>query len=45
MYEYIIVHRQNGMTQVIYGYDYHNACKRWKVNPHDWLVQNAEYVD
>lgn len=44
MYEYIIVHRHCGNTQVIYGYDYIDACRRWGIDPNLWFVQNAEYV-
>ena len=45
MYEYHIINKATEETNIIFGYDYNDACRRWKVNPHDWLVQIAEYVD
>jgi hypothetical protein len=45
MYEYHIINRATEETNIIFGYDYNDACKRNRIDPKDWFVQIAEYID
>lgn len=45
MYEYRIVNKNTNEENVIFGYTYADACKRWKVDPNEMLVIDCEYVD
>lgn len=45
MYEYHIIHRENQQIEIIFGYDYADACRRHHIDPKDWFVQIAEYID
>ena len=36
----------NGNTaEVIYGYNFADACKRHNLNPTDWAVEYMEFID
>ena len=45
MYEYRIVNRATNEENVIFGYTYTDACKRYKVDPNEMLVIDCEYID
>jgi hypothetical protein len=45
MYEYTIVHRNTNATEIIFGYNYADACRRCKVDPTLYDVIDYEYVD
>jgi hypothetical protein len=45
MYEFGIRYKHCGMTTVIFGYNYNDACRRAKKDPELWEVDYQEYVD
>ena len=45
MYEYIIENKQTLETNVIFGRNATKAFERAKLNPNEWEVLNADYVD
>lgn len=45
MYEFGIHHKHCGMTTIIFGYNYTDACRRAKKDPTLWVVDYQEYVD
>ena len=45
MYEFGIHHKHCGMTTIIFGYNYADACRRAKKDPTMWEVEYQEYVD
>ncbi len=45
MYEYHIHHIHCGMTTIIFGYNYADACRRWNIDPKLWVVDLQEYID
>lgn len=45
MYEFGIRHKHCGMTTIIFGYNYADACRRAKKDPTLWEVDYQEYVD
>lgn len=44
MYEFSI-RNQNKINEIIFGYDYKDACKRAGLNPDEWAVITVVYVD
>lgn len=45
MYEFTIENRHTNEETYIFGYNINNAFSRTKLNPNDWQVVNAEYID
>lgn len=45
MYEFGIRHKHCGLTTVIFGYNYADACRRAKTDPALWEINYQEYVD
>ena len=45
MYEFGITHRHCGMTTIIFGYNFADACRRAKKDPKLWEIDYQEYVD
>ena len=45
MYEFCVIHKHCGATTIIYGYDFHDACKRANKDPKIWEVEYMEYID
>ena len=45
MTTYYIQHIHCGMTQMIHGYDFYDACRRAKLDPNLWEVTDYEYED
>lgn len=45
MYEYEIFNAATNKTIVIFGYNYKDARRRWKIDPKDYEVINVKYVE
>lgn len=45
MYEFYVIHKHCGMTTILYGYDFYDACRRANKDPKVWEVEFVEYVD
>lgn len=45
MYEFTIYNKNINERDIIFGYDFANACKRAKLNPEDCELEGVEYVD
>lgn len=45
MWEFTIVHKDNSMQEIIFGYDFYDACKRANIDAKMWTVNRRIYVD
>lgn len=45
MYEFSIYSKIHKKDDIIFGHDYKDACKRAGLNPEEWFVVTAIYVD
>ena len=45
MYEYTIENRNTKEIEIIFGRNATKAFERAKLNPNEWEVLNADYVD
>jgi hypothetical protein len=45
MWEITIQHKYCGMQEVIFGYDFYDACKRANLKPEVWAVIRRVYAD
>lgn len=45
MFDFWIEHIHCGETTHIFGYDFRDACRRWKIDPKLWNILSTEYVD
>lgn len=45
MYEYHISHFITKEREIIYGYDFEDACRRAKLNPDVYNIDDMIYVD
>ena len=45
MTEYGIYNIHTDEEEIIFGYNFTDACRRAKLNPNDWEVIYREYVD
>ena len=45
MVEYEIEHKGTGEIRYIYGYNWEDACRRYKILPYEWSVNYSIYVD
>lgn len=45
MYEFHIQHIACNDTDIIFGYDFNDACRRSKFDPEEWQIIMQEYVD
>ena len=45
MYEFGIYNKKTNEREVIFGYNYANACAGAKIEPAEWTVDYVEYVD
>jgi hypothetical protein len=45
MYEYQIRHKTTNKNTIIFGYNYADACRRWKIEPEEWTIELQEYID
>lgn len=46
MYEFTVANRDNfNIERIIAGVDYRDACRRYGLNPVEWIVVFTEYVD
>ena len=45
MYEFGIAHKHCGMTTIIFGYNFKDACRRANLKEDLWVVEYTEYID
>lgn len=45
MNEYGIINKNTLENDVVYGYNFANACERNGLNPAEWTILWLEYVD
>ena len=45
MIEYEIENKGTGELRYIYGYNWKDACRRYKILPYEWYVNYSVYVD
>ena len=45
MYEMEVKNRYTQEEETIYGYNFEDACRRYKCNPDDYILLGAWYVD
>lgn len=44
MWEFEIMNEAEETT-IIFGYSFGEACKRYNLNPKDWVLLSQEYID
>ena len=45
MYEFGIYNITTCENEVVFGYNFADACRRAKLNPQEWKVEYMEYID
>ena len=45
MYEFSIYSRIYKKDDIIFGYDYKDACRRAGLNPDEWFITTVVYAD
>ena len=45
MYEYKVYNVKTNEEKILFGYTFEKACAKAKINPADYEIEYAEYVD
>lgn len=45
MYEFNLINIYTNEMKYAFGYNYKDACKRFNLNPAEWIIDWQEYVD
>jgi len=45
MWEFEVRNYETGEITLIFGYNYSDACRRWKLVPNEWEILLQTYVD
>jgi hypothetical protein len=45
MWEFTIIQKYSGAEEVVFGYDFHDACKRANLDAKMWVINRRVYAD
>ena len=45
MWEFIIIHKYSDIQEIVFGYDFYDACKRANLDSEKWKVLRSDYID